>query len=106
MKKKVNGHAHTPEHIRKFLKGDLTPRETHIAAMNKRCEQCGAPASVRLRTLVLLDELVQRSPELVAQIMVTIRYLQILLSLFIHIPVRQQIILNLANFLTTKLTLS
>lgn len=67
--KKVNGRA--PEHIQKFAKGELTPRETHIAALNKRCEQCGRPASVRLRVLVLLDELVQRSPELVAQVMMT-----------------------------------
>jgi len=59
------------EHIRKFIKGEMTPREMHIAAMNKPCEQCGHPASVRLRVLVLLDELVQRNPEFVAQIMVS-----------------------------------
>ena len=58
-------------HIQKFIKGDLTAREMHIAAMNKKCEQCGRPASVRLRVLVLLDELVQRNPEFVAQVMVS-----------------------------------
>jgi hypothetical protein len=67
--KKMNGR--TPEHIRKFVSGEMTARETHIAALNKPCEQCGRPASVRLRVLVLLDELVQRNPELVAQIMVS-----------------------------------
>ena len=66
--KKMNGRK--PEHIQKFLRGEMTPRETHIAALNKACEQCGALAAVRLRVLVLLDELVQRSPEFVAQIMV------------------------------------
>jgi hypothetical protein len=67
--KKVNGR--TPEHIRKFVRGEMTARETHIAALNKPCEQCGRPASVRLRVLVLLDEMVQRNPEFVAQIMVS-----------------------------------
>lgn len=60
-----------PSHIQKFIRGELSARETHIAALNKKCEQCGRPAVVRLRVLVLLDELIQRNPEMVAQIMLT-----------------------------------
>jgi len=57
--------------LQKFVRGDLTPKEMHIAAMNKKCEQCGAPASLRIRVLVRLEELIEKSPEYVAQIMAT-----------------------------------
>ena len=59
-------------HVKKFMDGRMSPQELHRAlGIRKKCEQCGAPAAVRIRVLVELAELVKRQPEFVAQIMAT-----------------------------------
>ncbi len=59
-------------HIKRFMDGRATPDEAHRAiGIRKKCEQCGAPAAVRIKVLVELQELTRRQPEFVAQIMVT-----------------------------------
>ena len=53
-----------------ILKKKLAPHELHRAlGIRKKCEQCGAPAAIRIKVLVALDELTRRAPEYVANIM-------------------------------------
>lgn len=58
-------------HLKRFASGKMTPQEMHVQSLHKSCAVCGAPATVRLRTLVQLSELVKRQPEFVAQVMAT-----------------------------------
>ncbi len=66
---KKNGKAEI-RHLKRFMGGRATPQEVFRAVgVRKKCAQCGCPASVRIRVLVELKELIKRQPEFVAQIM-------------------------------------